>query len=98
MPILAVHESAVSASAINSRAPEGIGEHKIPIMVATKMANICQACGVNPSGHGNSQIPTRRNKGMAHRKVGTFFHHIIELREVSRAENLGKKSPAGRIC
>lgn len=78
-PIVAVPERTAIARARKRSAPEGIGEQRLPMMVATNIANMCQAFTDRPSGHGSSQIPTRRMRGIAQRNVGTFFHHIIDL-------------------
>lgn len=79
IPMFAVPERTVMARARKRRAPEGIGEQRIPMIVATNIANMCQAFGERPSGHGRSQIPTRRMRGIAQRNVGTFFHHMVDL-------------------
>ena len=42
---------------VKAMAPMGIGFKIKPTMVATKMANKCQACAVMPAGIGLNQMP-----------------------------------------
>jgi hypothetical protein len=54
---LSTFSNTLSEMLVNAMAPMGIGFRMKPTIVATKMANKCQACAVIPAGIGPNQMP-----------------------------------------
>jgi len=60
--MVSVPVRAVTAIPIIAIAPIGSGFRIMPTIVATKIANKCQALGSTPAGAGMSQIPAVRSE------------------------------------